>query len=269
MSEIVARGNSVFVGADGARLHALEYGEGPSEVLIIPGITSPAGTWEFVSEALGRSFHVYTMDGRGRGYSDPGPRYSLFDYAADAARLIAGLGLHRPVVIGHSMGARIAVALGVQFPDSARALIVVDPPLSGRGRAPYPFPLDGYVEALRKAKAGTTLGELRREFPAWTEEQVRRRLEWLPTCDETAVVESYKNFHEEDFFAWWRKLRLPALFMYGAISPVVPESARAEVAAGKHDATIVSIAGAAHMIPWDNFDVFLDTCVHFIEEHTT
>src|SRR5690606_7834786 len=103
-------GKSRFVQANGLRHHLLEYGpKDATPVLILPGITSPAPTWEFVARELADDYRVFTADIRGRGLSDTPPSgYTLPDYAADAAGVIEALGLDRPIVLGHSMGARIA-----------------------------------------------------------------------------------------------------------------------------------------------------------------
>jgi N-formylmaleamate deformylase len=105
---------------------------------------------------------------------------------------------------------------------------------------------------------------MRRYFPTWTDEQLQLRAEWLPTCDETAIVETYRNFHEEDFFAYWKRLRSPTLFLYGEESPMVPDAAIEEVAAANPKAEIVGIPDAGHMIPWDNLQRFLAEVRRFI-----
>src|SRR4051795_13648764 len=107
------RGQSEFVQANGLRHHYLSYGEGERTVVIVPGITSPAITWEFVAERLADQARVIVLDVRGRGLSDvPATGYDLPDYAADVAGIVAALGLERPLLLGHSMGARIVAAVG-------------------------------------------------------------------------------------------------------------------------------------------------------------
>jgi N-formylmaleamate deformylase len=266
------RGSSAYITVNGLRIHYLEYGQGEVDLVVIPGITSPAITWEFVAEKLSRDYHVYVMDVRGRGLSDKPPSgYDLSDYAADTAGLIRALNLDRPVVLGHSMGARITAALGTLFQGLPGSTILADPPLSGPGRAPYPIPLVSFVNSLREAQAGATAEDMRRYFPTWTEEQLRLRAEWLATCDETAIVETYRNFHEEDFFPYWERLRAPILFVYGEESPVVPETAIEEIRAVNPQAEIVSISKAGHMIPWDNLPEFVDEVRRFINvvEHAS
>jgi len=105
------------VRANGIRQHYLRYGGADGErasrdpVIVVPGITSPAITWGFVGERLGRHFDTYVLDVRGRGLSTaaPGLDYSLDAQAEDLIALAEALGLARASVVGHSMGARIGL----------------------------------------------------------------------------------------------------------------------------------------------------------------
>jgi N-formylmaleamate deformylase len=223
-------------------------------VVIVPGITSPAATWEFISTELARDHRVIALDIRGRGLSDkPADGFTLGDYASDVAAVVRALGLERPALVGHSMGARIAAATAVQSPELTGPLVLADPPLTGPGRDPYPMSLEAFMEQLRAANSGAAIEELGRHFPSLTDEQLAVRAEWLPTCERNAVRESWLNFHREDFFPYLRELRPPVLFMYGEQSPVVTAAALPEVRATAADGVeIVGISGAGHMIPWDN-----------------
>lgn len=263
------RGTSGFVETNGVRLHHVTYGAGDPAILVLPGITSPAITWEFVAEQLANDARLVVLDIRGRGLSDaPESGYALTDYAADAAGVIETLGLERPVVLGHSMGARIAAALGAWHPDAVGPLIIADPPLSGPGRGDYATPLESFRQQLHEAYAGTTADAVRRFFPTWSERELQLRAEWLPTCAEQAVVRSWEGFSTEDFFALWRQLRPPLLFVYGEESPVVTAEGLAEVRAANPAAEVVGIAGAGHMIPWDNLADFVAAVRAFVGART-
>lgn len=266
-TRIQPHGKDGYVAANDVRLHCLEYGDGPVSIVIVPGITSPAITWEFVAEALARDYRVYTLDVRGRGLSDvtPAGTYGLPTYAADLAGFVRGLGLARPVVLGHSMGARIVAAYGALHAPAGTPLIVVDPPLSGPGRPPYPSPLESYTSAIQQARAGTTVAELRPRYPTWDDRQLQIRADWLGTCDLTAVSETHHNFQLEDFFGYWRRCQPPLLFMYGQQSLAVAAEDVLEIRGANPAAEIVGISGAAHMIPWDNLAEFLAVTRHWID----
>ncbi|MEP2202368.1 MAG: alpha/beta hydrolase, partial [Tateyamaria sp.] len=121
--------------ANGILLHLLHYesrGEvrGP-QMLLIPGITSPAVTWGFVAERLSERFDVHVLDVRGRGLSEAGDLdYSLDAMAADVIAVVNAAGLGNPVVLGHSMGARIAIRAARGNADVFSGLVLVDPPVS-------------------------------------------------------------------------------------------------------------------------------------------
>jgi N-formylmaleamate deformylase len=260
-----AKGTSRYVTRDGVRLHQLEYGPAGPAIVVVPGITSPAITWEFIAEELARDRRVVLLDVRGRGLSDkPQSGFELPDYAQDVAAVVEQLTLDRPAVLGHSMGARIAAAFGVLHPDLAGPIILVDPPLTGPGRAEYPTPLEAFVEQLEKARAGATAEDMRPYFPTWDEDQLALRAEWLPTCDETAVRETWLNFHREDIFGYLHRLDGPVLFMFGTESPVVTADGVAEVRETNPRLDFVGVAGSGHMIPWDNLDDFLTETRSFL-----
>lgn len=259
---MAARQTRFYVTVGGVRLHYLEFaGDGPPLVLI-PGITSPAAAWAFVGERLSKTNHVYVLDNRGRGLSDqrPGLRYRLEDYALDTAGFIETLGLGKPVVLGHSMGGRICVKLAADHPDRVGRIVVVDPPVSGPGRRPYPTPLQPYLDGMAAASAGEPLPPM----PNWTPEQALTRAEWLPSCSVEAVVQSHKGFHEEDFHKDMPKVRCPTLLVYAELGGVVTEADADEILGLIKGAKKVRVERAAHMIPWDNMDGFLAAVTPFI-----
>jgi len=99
-----------FVTRQGLRLHVVDHeGEGPP-LLFLHGGTAHARWWDFVIQAIGPGVHAIAADLRGHGDSASASdgAYRLRDYVEDVAFLIAELGLERPIVIGHSLGAFVA-----------------------------------------------------------------------------------------------------------------------------------------------------------------
>ncbi|MBB3064500.1 alpha/beta fold hydrolase [Limibacillus halophilus] len=257
-------GKSQYVEANGLRHHLLTYGNaGAPAVFMLPGITSPAATADFLAiriAALG--FTVYVPDIRGRGQTEIAPPggYRLSDYAADVHGLIRALGLHKPVIIGHSMGARIAAAYATTYAMEDHGLLVlVDPPVCGPGRGGYPTSLESFMTQLKEAKAGTTLDEVRRFYPKWPERELQLRIEVLPQCDETAVRESHAGFETENFFPYWERITQPAVLIYGGNSPVVTREGAADLARANPTIRLYCVREAGHMIPWDNEAGFFQT----------
>ena len=251
------------VRANGIRQHYLRYGiEGKAQdaLVLVPGIVSPAAVWGFVGERLGRTFDTYVLDVRGRGLSESGPDldYGLDACAADLCAFAEALGLKRYVVVGHSMGARIAIRAARAAPAEMARIVLADPPVSGPGRRAYPSPLPAVLELLRAARRGEADAALRRPGVApWPEALLRVRAEWLHTCDERAAVEAHRSFHEDDIHADLPQIRIPmALLVAGRGGVILPEDV-AEILKLAPKIEVRKVEGAGHQMQVDDLEGFL------------
>jgi N-formylmaleamate deformylase len=242
---------SRFVTGGPVRLHVLDYGGDRPPMLVLPGITSPAVTWDFVVSGLRDLVRPVVLDIRGRGLSDAGESYTMEDYAQDTEAVLRELGLEGALLLGHSMGARIAALTAARGNVALAGTILVDPPLSGPGRDPYPTSREAFLAQLHEAQRGTTAEDVGRFYPRWPERERELRARWLSSCDEKAVVATHRGFEEEDFFDWWPRVPAPTAFVFGAGSPVVTAAGAQEAAAANASATQHVVPDAGHMIPWD------------------
>lgn len=262
---------SRWVQAGPIRLHALDYGTTDElralpPLLVLPGITSPAITWDFVVARLRDRVRPVVLDMRGRGLSEPGDAYGAEAFAADAEAAIEQLELERPIVLGHSLGARIGAALAARGNAALRGSILIDPPLCGPGRGGYPTPWSSFVEQLDEGFAGTDGDAVRRFYPKWPRAELVLRARWVATCERDAVKRTYDEFAVEDFFDWWARVPAPTAFVYGGDSPVVTADGAREAAAVNPGASLHEIPGAGHMVPWDNGPAFTAALDTLLEE---
>ncbi len=246
----------------GIKLHVLEFGSSGPNVLLIPGITSPAITWAFVARRLAETARVIVMDSRGRGLSDQrnGLSHTTSDYADDAAGVIQELGLGPAVVIGHSMGARVAAQLAANAPALVSRCVLADPPVSGPGRRPYPSQLQKYLDAIDQASRGEPIPVR----PSFTPEQIRIRAEWLPTCNKEAIIQSHRAFHEEDMFVNLPKILSPTLLVYAGQGGVIMDTDAHEIMSHLQIGTKIKIDAVGHMMPFDDLELFLAAVTPFI-----
>src|SRR5262245_57907928 len=115
--------------ANGIRLHYTRTGGAKPPIVLAHGFSDDGLCWTPVAQALAPDYDVIMVDARGRGRSDaPAHGYGPADHAADLAGAIAALGLRRPAVLGHSMGAGTALVLAGAYPDVPRAILLEDPP---------------------------------------------------------------------------------------------------------------------------------------------
>ena len=248
------------IAANGIRQHYLRYGgtagdrAGRPAVIIIPGITSPAVTWGFVGEKFGGQFDTYVLDVRGRGLSEASDTldYGLDAQAADVTAFAKALGLKRYILVGHSMGGRIGARAASTAPEGLEALVMVDPPVSGPGRRPYPAKLSWYVDSMAMARKGCDAEAMRAFCPTWTQEQLALRAQWLHTCDERAIIQSFNDFQNDDVHANFPQIKVPVMLMTAERGDVVTDDDVKEIAALIPGLVATRVPDAGHMIPWDN-----------------
>ena len=260
------------VHANGIRQHYLRYcssadSAGHRPVLIVvPGITSPAITWGFVAERLGRVFDTYVLDVRGRGLSETGDQldYGIDSCADDIIAFARALGFLRYSILGHSMGARFGIRAASRDSQGIDNLVLVDPPVSGPGRRAYPSKLPWYVDSMRACRKGADVETMRTFCPTWTDEQLRLRAEWLHTCNEKAVVDTFNGFHEDDIHQDLPLLKLPAMLMVAGKGGVIQEDDQLEIKKLMPTVHIKHVPAAGHMIPWDDFEGFFDALGDFL-----
>jgi N-formylmaleamate deformylase len=247
---------SRWIESDGRRLQVLDYGGDKPPLFVLPGITSPSITWDFVVAPLRDRVRPLVMDLRGRGLSEAGGSYGAPEFAVDAAAAIDQLGLEQPIVLGHSLGARIAAALAARGDVDLGATICVDPPLSGPTRGGYPTSRESFEAQLDAGYDGTTADEVAAAYPLWPRSELLLRARWVGTCERDGVLATYDRFAEEDFFDWWAKVPAPTVLINGGDSPVVTATGLLEAEEVNPGARYATVPGAGHMVPWDNTEGF-------------
>ncbi len=149
-----------FVEVDGMRLHYVERGTG-TPIVLLHGNGSMARDFEIsqVVELAAARHRVIVFDRPGYGFSER-PRGRAWTPSAQArllAKAFRGLGIERPVVVGHSWGALVAMALAVEHPTAIRGIVL----LGG-----YFFPSPRLDVALASIPAIPVLGDLLRHTVA-------------------------------------------------------------------------------------------------------
>ena len=147
-----------FIDVDGARIHYLDEGEGPI-LLLIHGLAGQMHN--FTHSLLGklkRDFRVVILDRPGSGYSTRPAEASatISAQALTISRFCQELKLGRPLIVGHSLGGAIALALALNHPEQVAGLALLAPSTHRPQRVPPPF--DGMAIA----------SPLLRRLIAWT-----------------------------------------------------------------------------------------------------
>ncbi|MGH8981314.1 MAG: alpha/beta fold hydrolase [Acidimicrobiales bacterium] len=109
---------------NGIELYYEEHGSGPA-LLLVPGLGADTRLFGGVIGALAATCHVIVFDLRGGGRSDkpPGP-YTIEQMADDADGLLDVLRIEQAVVVGYSMGGRVALSLALDHSTRVARLVL-------------------------------------------------------------------------------------------------------------------------------------------------
>ncbi len=200
-------------------------------------------SWDMLAPMLGGSCAAPDM--RGFGDAPPCGARRVADYADDAAPLLRD----GCILVGHSMGGKVALALAARQPPRLRGLVLVAP------SPPGPEPMDDDARAKLRDAWGDPVAARQvaqgisrhRDGPAFERivaDHMRSSREgWMGWIDQGS---------REDLRHLAGKVSVPILVVAGAEDDALgPETQRAETMPFVPWATLTEIAGSLHLVPLD------------------
>jgi pimeloyl-ACP methyl ester carboxylesterase len=144
------------IASNGIRIHVEERGSGDLPLVFLHYWGGSSRTWRHVTEILSKSHWTFAIDHRGWGESEAPPSgYGLAELAADALGVIDALNLRQYVLVGHSMGGKVAMLMASRQPQGLAGLVLVAP------SPPQPMCMPAKArEAMAKAYASREAVEL-------------------------------------------------------------------------------------------------------------
>ncbi len=274
-------------GTHALNLHALEWSQEGTLLLFLHGFSNDAHVWDWVAPVVAPHYRVIALDQRGHGESDRDPegRYDHETMARDANSAIESLGIARVVIVGHSLGGRVAMRFAGLFPEKLAGLVIVDsaPDLDARGTTRISLDVQqqdwsfksvaDYQRVLERQYAATKPEILAKLAVHWTRQRADGRYELKL---DPGFMKARAGISPKDAKAWseqeakhlWAALKAlpcPALVVRGAASDVMS----AEVADKMVDdvipnARLETLARAGHSVMLDNPEAFEKALTAFI-----
>jgi len=253
----------------GVVLHAIH--RGPSDaprLILLHGGGANAHWWDHLADPLARHFHVVALDFRGHGDSDFPDHLETGAFAHDLDGLIEHLDARDVILIGHSMGAHIAIGAAARR-DDIRAVAAIE------------FSRGGERGERRRARLALAA---RRTYA--TRAEAVRRFQFLPDAPEVdedlrEAIASHSVRAEPDgrfgfkFDSRWfglgrgdppslDRVRCPVLLVRGANSALLTPAGARELAAEIPNAKLVEIAGGGHNVQIEQPRAVLEAVQDFL-----
>ena len=213
--------------------------------------------WILQYTPLKNAFNIAAIDLPGHGQSDGSGEQDVPAYVAWVKKLLKGLGIAKPVMIGHSLGAAICLSIAIHHGDAAAVV-----PVGGGVRMPVnPAILEGLKQDPAAiiglaAKISVAKGNRERLSGLITENLSRVNPDIIygdfTACDKLDITEAVAG------------IRIPTLVICGTEDKMMPPAFSEYL--GKHipGAGLALIAGAGHCVMLENPEAFNMTLTDFV-----
>lgn len=260
-----------------SRLHVQRSGSGEPIIVLLHGGGDGAFVWDSLASTLASRFTIVAPDFRGHGESawDPSGDYSIDAFVEDAASVIEQSGEQDFILIGHSMGAHVALRLGARYRARILAMVLVDfsaeinpegareaSSLIGQGAHTYPS-VESYVKWLREtrplARADLLTSLARRALRA-------ERGEFRPKLD-PRVGHFLGGIRANEARLLWQLIQhqtCPTLLIRGDASAVVSRASAEKMVSALPNGEIATIRCAGHAVMMDNPAEFESVVMAFL-----
>jgi pimeloyl-ACP methyl ester carboxylesterase len=222
--------NDEFIIAGEMTLHYVQWGTDGTPVVCVHGLTANAFCFQALADALSPKYRVFAYDLRGRGDSDrPEDDYSIPTHANDLLELLDGLGLDKPVIVGHSLGASIALYFAAHYPERISKLVLLDggAPVAWKTPEEAPAwlinsvarlgtPSPSYKAYVEQLQALPFLGPYWNEYAEiYIKNDIRPEGDGsvVAKADVQAIIEESKRFHEGRPEEQWANVHVPTLLL--------------------------------------------------------
>ena len=122
---------------NGIRIHyyRAKPAQGKPAMVMVHGVTDIGLSWTTLTLKLQDAYDIYMLDARGHGLSDPfTPSDNGETLIKDVVDFVRVMKFEKPILMGHSMGAATVMRVGAEYPDLAKAIIMLDPFVGNRPR---------------------------------------------------------------------------------------------------------------------------------------
>lgn len=271
------RGESQYLSTtEGQILHITRWGAGPQICLLLHGFGEGGYVWSDFSRRIPSCYTCIALDFRGHGDSawDRSGYYSTAMHTCDVISVVSILDVTSLVVIGHSMGAEVAIRAAIELGPRVLGLVMVDygPELNEEGSTQVRRDLRESMKPYHTVKEYLSILEEKRFLTApnmlsdLASNALRNSADGLfrIKCDPALVATEDAAPDNSQLWDFLRMIRCPALLVRGNGSAVLPRvtAYRMREILGPTSLREVNLAG--HAVMMDNPEGFAEVVLPFL-----
>lgn len=225
--ERLAPESGAFVRVGASDVHYEQWGDDGPPVVLVPGSLESSVVWSTVGPLLGRRHRVFAPDMPWLGYTRyEGPR-DLAGQGDLLAGFVAALGLDRPLLVGHSLGAGVVADVALRHPQVTRGVVFADgdalpidtvPHWLGAAVLRLPHVTSAVRLAVRLPRLVRPLIESQRG-PAGPPVSMRLTEQWLRPLGQRVGEEALRRFMDTTVYGLrpdqLRAITVPAAIVWG------------------------------------------------------
>jgi len=257
------------------QLNYRQYSDQGKPLIILHGLFGSLANWGWHCKQLAGSYAVVGVDLRNHGDSPHTNEMSYSLMAEDVKQLMGLLQLDDCLLIGHSMGGKVAMQLALSHPQLVSKLIVVDiAPVT------YPDSADGHLSVLAGMQSLDISNldsrkDAEQQMAKFIEDEATRKFVMMNLVRNSegqygwrlnlaAIMQHYGSLREKPLAD--RPFTKPVLFVKGAESNYIQQRNRAEIMQMFPAATVKIIMHAGHWLHAEKPQAFQTVALGFLQD---
>jgi pimeloyl-ACP methyl ester carboxylesterase len=247
-------------------------GQGKQAIFFIPGLGCSGEVWNQTVERLENNYTCYTLTMAGFAGTQPQPEATFTNWETQITRYIKEHDIQKPIIIGHSLGGGLALAIAADYPQLIEKIIVVDalPCLSALQNPAF------------KPKENNDCTPLINQFTAINNEQFeqmqrstiaglvadtagqKKVINWTMQSDRETFASIFCDFLNTDLREKLKAIQCPALILlenpFTSLKSVIEEQYK-----NLKDAKLQYSSKALHFIMFDDNEWYQNQLAGFIK----
>lgn len=246
-------------------------GKGKKSIIFIPGFASSGEVWNETKSNYEKDFTCYTLTMAGFADVKPQGNATFKNWETSIANYIKENKIEKPILIGHSMGGGLALAIASDYPDLIKKIVVVDAlpclqaisnPSFISSENPDCSPLANQMNALSKEQFYQMQKNFISSLVAETSKQ-ELIISWSVNSDRKTFAEMYCDFTNTDLRQKIENIKCPTLILledsFKTIKPAIEEQYK-----NLKNANLQYATKGLHFIMYDDKEWYINQLNNFL-----